>query len=91
MWETIDPDGRRVVLTHERWRHIVEEHEELGLEPSDILAVVAEPEHRLPGRGPQEEWFYRGGAGPSRWVKVVVHYEQTFGRIVTAFPRRALP
>lgn len=91
MWETRDPDGRRVLLTAERWQHILEEHAELGLKPPDIVAVVAEPEHRLRGRAPQEEWFYRGGAGPSRWVRVVVHYEQALGRIVTAFPRRAVP
>ncbi len=28
MWETVDPDGRRVVLTFERWRHIIWRHAE---------------------------------------------------------------
>jgi len=43
--------------------------------------------------GPQagEEWFYRAGAGPSAWMRVVVHYADGQGLIVTAFPRRAYP
>jgi hypothetical protein len=29
VWETRDPDGRRVVLAPERWLHVIEEHDEL--------------------------------------------------------------
>ena len=46
---------------------------------------------RRRGRWPDEEWFYLAGPGPTRFVKVVVHYEHGEGRIVTAFPRRAFP
>jgi len=45
----------------------------------------------MPGRHHGEEWFYLEGAGPSRWLKVVVHYEGKSGRIVTAFGRRSMP
>ncbi len=33
----------------------------------------------------------RRGFGPSQWIKVVVHYEDERGLIVTAFPRRSFP
>ncbi len=91
MWETVDPDGRRVVLTFERWRHIVWRHAELADDLVGVLAAVAEPQERLSGGSTLEEWYYRREIGPSRWVKVVVHYEEGEGRIVTAFPRRLFP
>jgi UDP-N-acetyl-D-mannosaminuronic acid transferase (WecB/TagA/CpsF family) len=45
----------------------------------------------MSGRKPGEEWYYRRTGEPTRWLKVVVHYVDGFGRIVTAFPRRRLP
>ena len=91
MWETVDPEGRRVVLTFAVWRHIVERHGELEGFRAVILAAVAEPDRRLPGRAQGEVWSYRHGIGPSLWVKVAVHYGESEARIVTAFPRRRLP
>ncbi len=73
---TLDPDGRRVVLTEEGWRHIVREHAPLRRHLRTIMEAVREPTQRVPGRSPDEEWFYLAEAGPSRWLKVVVHYEQ---------------
>ena len=91
MWETVDPDGRRVVLSFDRWRHIVERHDELGRRRSAILLAVSHPDRCIPGRWVGEEWFFRRTAHPSRWLKVVVHYERDEGRIMTAFPRRRFP
>lgn len=87
MWETRDPDGRRVVLSPDRWRHIVERHPYLGLEPDDVMQAVARPDLRRDGRSVSEEWYYRRAAGPSRWTRVVVHYDGNRGFVVTAFPR----
>jgi hypothetical protein len=67
-----DPAGRSVVLTAERWAHITARHPELRPFRDDILETVRHPTSRLIGRRPGEEWFYRHGAGPSRWLKVVV-------------------
>ena len=50
MWETVDPDGRRVVLSFDRWRHIVEEHGELEPYRTALLAAVSAPDQRIPGR-----------------------------------------
>jgi hypothetical protein len=91
MWETADPDGRRVILDAARWAHIVGRHDVLEPYLEDLLRAVNQPDRRMPGRRDDEEFFYLAGSGPSRWVKVVVHYEHDLGRIVTAFPRRRLP
>lgn len=91
MWETTDPDGRRVVLPAERRLHILEDHEELATELDAIPGGLAAPAVRRPGRRPGEEWSCLAGPGPTRFVKVVVHSEHGEGRIVTMFPRRAFP
>ena len=90
MWETTDPDGRTVVLTFERWRHILDKHGELEGQLHAVLEAVAGPEERLAGRPPDEDWFY-GPGRPKRWIRVVVHYEGDRGLIVTAFSRRLIP
>ncbi|MBV8941912.1 MAG: DUF4258 domain-containing protein [Solirubrobacterales bacterium] len=87
-----DPDGRRVELTAERWQHILEAHAEIDEHRDEIMRAVRNPDHRLPGREANEEWFLiGGGAGPSRWLQVVVAYGEDRGWIVTAFARRSLP
>ena len=91
MWETTDPDGRRVLLTQPRWRQIAEQHPELASSRDAILAAVALPEASRPGHEPNEVWFYARSVGPSGWVRVVVHYHESVGSITTAFPRRDLP
>jgi hypothetical protein len=91
VWETTDPDGRNVVLHRTRWSHVLVRHPYIGVEPEVILDAVARHDARIPGRESGEEWFYRRGAGPSAWIRVVVHYEHGRGVIATAFPRRAFP
>jgi len=91
MWETVDPDGRRVVLDDDGWAHILGRHAVLELHLEDLLVTVSQPTQRVQGRRPGEEFFYLAGSGPSRWIKVVVHYEHEQGRIATAFPRRRFP
>ncbi len=80
-----------MTLSRQRWRHIVTRHLELGVTPEALLAAVARPDRRVPGREAGEEWFYRCGAGPTLWIRVVVHFDKKRGIIVTAFPRRAFP
>ena len=89
----VDPTGRRVELTAERWAHIVglANHPELTGLQTEVLQTVAQPARMLAGREPDEVWFYGEAIGPSRWLKVVVLFAQDRGYIVTAFPRRRLP
>jgi hypothetical protein len=91
VWSIRDPDGREVQLDLRGWLHILTTHEELRADQEEILSAVAEPDRRMQGHRPDEEWFYRSGVGPSRWIRVVVHYEQGRGRIATAFARRSYP
>jgi hypothetical protein len=91
MWETTDPDGRPVTLRRDRWEHVLDRHPYIEVEPEDVLEAVEHPDARTHGHEPHEEWFYRQALGPSRWIRVVVHYDRGEGWIVTAFPRRALP
>jgi hypothetical protein len=91
--EVVDPDGRRVELTVERWQHIIgtESHPELATHREAVLRAVKAPNRRLRGRKQNEEWFYLAGVGPSQWLKVVVAYAQGRGFITTAFARRSFP
>jgi hypothetical protein len=89
--ETVDPEGRRVLLSASAWQHIVEEHGELETRQGSVLAAVHRPDRRTAGRTPTEEWYYLATARPTLWIKVVVHFEHGEGRIVTAFPRRRYP
>jgi hypothetical protein len=87
----LDPDGRRVYLTEERWTHIRDEHANLASKLREIMAAVREPAVSMPGRSADEVWFLAEDAGRFPWLQVVVHYEEGEGWIVTAFPRSALP
>jgi hypothetical protein len=88
----IDPDGRTVDLTTERWEHITKGHPELRPHLDDVLATVHAPTLRRPGRTSGEQWFYQERVGLSRWLKVVVRYGANGrGWIVTAFARRSMP
>ena len=89
--ETVDPDGRRVVLDVAGWRHIVDEHQELAPHREAVLATVAAPDHRAPDPRPERERYWRRGVGPSRWLMVVVNYGSMPARVVTAYGNRRDP
>jgi hypothetical protein len=91
MWETHDPEGRLVVLPWARWQHIRRRHPDLGVPRRIVLGAVAHPDARYPGPAAGEEWFYARKAGPSAWLRVVVHYDGDRGLIATAFARRSFP
>jgi hypothetical protein len=93
----LDPDGRQVELTRERWAHIVGDHvggtghPELRPHRDGIMRAVRDPTLRVPGRVANQVWFYLEGVGPSRYLNVVVEFRQGRGHIVTAFARRSAP
>lgn len=61
--ETVDPDGRRVVLDVTGWRHIIIEHEELEPHREAVLATVGRPDHRgLDARPGREHYGVAGWA-----------------------------
>ena len=64
--ETVDPDGRAVVLDQEGWDHILHEHRELATHRDEIMATVSSPNHRRPDPRSGRERYYsrdvaRGG------------------------------
>lgn len=89
--ETVDPDGRRVVLDVAGWRHIVVEHGELTPHREAVLATVAAPDHHARDPQPGRERYWRCGLGPSRWLMVVVDFAAVPARIVTAYGNRKDP
>jgi len=91
--EARDPQGLRVVVSTELWQgKILRDHPELTGYLADVLRTVAEPDRVLPdpiyeGR----RRHYLQGAGPSRWLLVVVSYEQEPARVISAFGNRKDP
>jgi hypothetical protein len=89
--QTVDPDGRTVVLDEDGWEHILGEHAELDLYMQEIMATVSYPDHRNPDPRPGRERYYRRDLGPSRWLFAVVNFSETPARIVTAYANRKDP
>lgn len=91
--EARDPEGVRVILPAALWRgKILRNHPEMALHLADVLRAIAEPDRVLP------DPIYEGrrrhhlrGAGPSRWLLVVVSYEQEPARVISAFGNRKDP
>lgn len=91
--ETRDQDGRRVVVQQELWQDkILRDHPELDSHLADVLKAVATPDLVVPDPvyGGRRRYYLRG-AGPSRWLLVVVSYEQVPARIISAFGNRKDP
>jgi hypothetical protein len=91
--ETTDPDGKQVVLLDAVWREkIARDHPEIAARTNGVLGAVSRPDHVvLDPIFEARTRFYARGAGPSRWLMVVVSYEQTPARIVSAFANRKDP
>lgn len=91
--EAKDPTGVRVVVPVDLWRDkILRGHPELAPHLADVLRAVAEPDRVLPDPVYQQRRrHYLRGAGPSRWLLVVVSYEQEPSRVISAFGNRKDP
>lgn len=92
MLSAVDPLGRTVNLTADRWEHIIDGHPEMGSLRGEVLRAIREPSELLRAPRVGEDWYYLQGAGPSQWLKVVVAFdENNDGSVLTAFPRRRKP
>ena len=75
------------------WREkVLGSHPELAVYVDAVLRAVESPDH-LDGDPVFEERrrYYRRNAGPSRWLLVVVSYEQEPARMISAFGLRKDP
>jgi len=90
--EITEPDGRAVALLARIWEQkITHDHPELRDHLEQVLEMVAEPDHAEPDPREGRRRYYRRNVGPSRWLLVVVSFEQDPGRIVTALAIRKDP
>jgi len=91
--EATDPDGARVILLVRVWDDkVLRDHVELDGYLPDVLRAVSEPDHIEPDPTyAQRKRFHLRGVGPSRWLLVVVSYEQEPARIISAFGNRKDP
>lgn len=87
-----DPQGREVVLLVRIWESkIVPARPELATLRDDVVATVAAPDQLAGDPRDDRLRYYRRHVGPSRWLVVVVSYEQVPARIITAFASRKDP
>ncbi|HXE46414.1 MAG TPA: hypothetical protein VN635_14625 [Conexibacter sp.] len=79
--EAIDPEGARVVLLARVWDDkVLRDHAELDGYLPEVLRAVHAPDHVEPDPTyEQRRRFHLRGVGPSRWLMVVVSYEQEPG------------
>jgi hypothetical protein len=71
---------------------VLRDHPELAGHLAEVLRAVAEPDLVLPDPvSASRRRYYLRGAGPSRWLLVVVSYEQEPARIIYAFGNRKDP
>jgi hypothetical protein len=72
-----DPEGREIVLLARIWNEkIALDHPELAGQQEMVRAAVEHPDHVEPDVLPSRTRFYRRTSAPSRWLLVVVSYEQ---------------
>ena len=91
--ETRDPDGKRVVVVARLWQEkVLRDHPELGAHLGDVLRAISDPDHVAPDPSfDNRRHHYLRDIGPSRWLRVVLSYEQAPARLITAFPNRKDP
>jgi hypothetical protein len=90
--ETRDPEGRRVVLLARIWHDkILCTHEEIGVFLEGVLRAVATPDHVEHDARPDRMHCFARNIGPSKWLRVVVSYEEVPALIITAHGYRKDP
>lgn len=88
----VDPDGREVVLLARIWHDkVARDHPEVAGHLDAVMTAVESPDHVEPDPLPARRRFYHRTATPSRWLMVVVSYEQEPARIITAIALRKDP
>jgi hypothetical protein len=90
--EITDPDNRAVALPARIWEgKITHDHPELRGRLEQVVATVSAPDHVEPDPRADRRRYYRRDIGPSKWLMVVVSFEQKPGRIITALALRKDP
>jgi hypothetical protein len=66
--------------------HVIQRHPQLVLLMDELLETIEYPEAVTPDPKPGRWRYWRGGIGPTKWVRVVVAWAEGPPSIVTAFP-----
>ncbi len=82
-----------MILDEAVWSEkIVRDHPEVVSHKDDALRTVSGPDHVAPDPSLADRTrYYARDVGPSRWLLVVVSYEQTPARIISVFANRKDP
>jgi hypothetical protein len=83
--------GQSIVITASAWGHITAEHPEMCGYGHAILETAINPEIALDDPRPGRRRHYRFQTGPSRWLRVIVDFNQEPAQIVTAHAHRKEP
>ena len=82
---TTDPDGREVVYDDGTRNHIARRRPDLVDQVDAIMGAVTHPDHREDDPlGGRERFYRRNILSPRRWLRVVVDFNESPARIVTA-------
>jgi hypothetical protein len=81
----VDPDGRRVVFDERTERHLVRRRPQMLDHIQAILDTVARPDIRECDSAPGRERFFRRDLVPTRYLRVVVDFNESPAFVVTAF------
>ena len=82
---TIDPDGRTVVFDSATAAHLARRRPQMLRHVAAILDAVSRPDIRQDDPAPGRERFYRRDLDLTRWLRVVVDFNQPPAFVVTAF------
>jgi hypothetical protein len=83
--KVIEPDGRTVVLRDEQWEHIRAGHPQMARYERAVMETITHPDDRRADPRPGRERYFGSGKGPSRWLRVIVDFNDDPGWVVTAF------
>jgi hypothetical protein len=91
--EALDPEGNRVVILAGIWfGKVLRDHPDLAPHFAVVLRAIREPDHVAPDpRFRGRRHHYLRNAGPSRWLLVVLSYEQEPVLLLTTFANRKDP
>lgn len=70
---------------------ILRDHPEMAAHLDAVITTVHLPDHVANDPRDERLRYYRSHVGPSRWLLVVVSYEQEPARVITALATRKDP
>jgi hypothetical protein len=80
-----DPDGRPVLVDRRTLGHLARRRPGMAAHVDAIVAAVERPDLRQDDPVPGRERFYRRDIDPTRWLRVVVDFNDSPAFVVTAF------